>query len=101
MAKKSSIAKNKKQKKLYKRYKKRREELKKAILDPEISGEEQQQLIAEMNKMPRNSSKARQALICSITGRRRGVNRRTGLSRHVLKRLALEGKIPGVKKASW
>ncbi len=38
---------------------------------------------------------------CQITGRKRGVYRKFGISRIVLRELALQGMIPGMRKASW
>ena len=38
---------------------------------------------------------------CQITGRPRGYMRKFGLSRVTFRELALNGKIPGVRKASW
>jgi small subunit ribosomal protein S14 len=38
---------------------------------------------------------------CSICGRPRGYLRKFGLCRICFRNLALEGKIPGVRKASW
>ena len=38
---------------------------------------------------------------CSICGRPRSVYREFGLCRVCFRQLASEGKLPGVKKASW
>ncbi|MCK4352896.1 type Z 30S ribosomal protein S14 [candidate division WOR-3 bacterium] len=38
---------------------------------------------------------------CKICGRSRGVYKKFGLCRICFRTLALQGKIPGVKKASW
>ncbi len=38
---------------------------------------------------------------CRICGRPRGYIRKFGVCRICFRELALEGKIPGVKKASW
>ncbi|MBU2018974.1 MAG: 30S ribosomal protein S14, partial [Bacteroidetes bacterium] len=38
---------------------------------------------------------------CGLTGRPRGYMRQFGLSRVTFREMALMGKIPGVKKASW
>jgi small subunit ribosomal protein S14 len=54
-----------------------------------------------LQKLPRNSSPTRLHNRCSITGRPRGYMRRFGLSRIAFRELALEGKVPGVTKASW
>ncbi len=54
-----------------------------------------------LQKLPRNSSPIRVKNRCSISGRSRGYMRPFGLSRIEFRNLAREGKIPGVKKASW
>lgn len=56
---------------------------------------------AGLQALPRNSAPGRLKSRCSITGRSRGYMRAFGLSRIQFRELALEGKIPGVKKASW
>jgi len=54
-----------------------------------------------LQKLPRNSSPVRIKNRCAVTGRGRGYMRDFGLSRIQFRELAREGKIPGVKKASW
>ena len=54
-----------------------------------------------LQKLPRNSMPTRLRNRCVLTGRGRGVYRKYGLCRNKLRELALEGKIPGVRKASW
>lgn len=54
-----------------------------------------------LQKLPRNSSPVRLHNRCSITGRPRGFYRKFGLCRNQFRLLALEGKIPGIRKASW
>ncbi|MDW3650209.1 MAG: 30S ribosomal protein S14 [Bacteroidia bacterium] len=51
--------------------------------------------------LPRNSSPVRLHNRCKLTGRPRGYIRRFGISRIKFRELALQGKIPGVKKTSW
>ena len=55
--------------------------------------------IAKSKKTPKYST--RQVRRCEITGRARGVYRKFRISRIMLRELALEGKIPGMRKASW
>ena len=55
----------------------------------------------ELDKLPRNSSKVRVRNRCKLTGRPRGYVRDLGISRIVLRDMALYGKIPGMTKASW
>lgn len=54
-----------------------------------------------LDEMPRNSSKVRLKNRCQITGRPKGYVRYFGLSRIMVRDMALNGKIPGLKKASW
>ncbi len=54
-----------------------------------------------LDEMPRNSSKVRLKNRCAMTGRPRGFVRHFGISRIALRDMALNGMIPGVKKASW
>jgi small subunit ribosomal protein S14 len=55
----------------------------------------------ELDKLPRNSNKIRLHNRCGLTGRPKGFMRKFGLSRVAFRRMALQGKIPGVTKASW
>ncbi len=89
MAKQSVIARNRKRQRLVEKYAQRRAELK-ARGDWE-----------GLQRLPRNSSPVRVRSRCMVTGRGRGVLRKFGLCRNVFRQLALEGKIPGVRKASW
>jgi len=54
-----------------------------------------------IQKLPANSSKVRVHNRCGLTGRPRGYMRQFGISRVTFREMALSGKIPGVKKASW
>lgn len=54
-----------------------------------------------LDKLPRNSSKKRMHNRCRLTGRPKGYMRKFGICRVVFRKMALEGKIPGVTKASW
>jgi small subunit ribosomal protein S14 len=89
MAKKSSIIRDEKRKKMIKQYAAKRAELK-ALGD--LDG---------LAKLPRNSSPTRYKNRCSETGRPRGYMRTFGLSRLSFREHAVKGEIPGVTKASW
>ncbi len=89
MARVSVIARNEKRKRLAEKYAARREELK-AKGDYEA-----------LQKLPRNSSPTRIQNRCIVTGRARGVYKKYGLCRNVFRQMALEGKLPGIKKSSW
>lgn len=54
-----------------------------------------------LDKLPKNSSPVRQHNRDKLTGRPRGYMRQFGISRVSFREMALAGKIPGVKKASW
>ena len=54
-----------------------------------------------LQKLPKNSSAVRLHNRCQLTGRPRGYMRQFGISRVQFRKMALSGKIPGVKKASW
>ncbi|MHC4416046.1 MAG: type Z 30S ribosomal protein S14 [Planctomycetota bacterium] len=56
-------------------------------------------VFANMNKEPKYRTRKRNR--CQLTGRSRGVYRKFGVSRIVLRELALRGMIPGMRKASW
>ena len=53
----------------------------------------------KMKRKPKCSSRAE--VRCEITGRKRGVYRKFRICRHMLRELALQGMIPGMRKASW
>jgi len=56
---------------------------------------------AALQKLPRDASPTRIRSLCALTGRSRAVYRKFKLSRIKLRELALEGKVPGMRKASW
>ena len=89
MAKKSWMARQKKRERLVAKYAARRREMKEA---GDYEG---------LQKLPRNASPVRLRNRCPITGRSRGYIRMFGISRIVFRDMAREGKIPGVRKASW
>jgi small subunit ribosomal protein S14 len=56
---------------------------------------------AGLDLLPKNASPVRLKNRCQLTGRPRGYMRHFGLSRNMFRDMALNGKIPGVTKASW
>lgn len=56
---------------------------------------------AALDQLPKNASPVRLKNRCQLTGRPRGYMRYFGMSRVMFREMALNGKIPGVKKASW
>ncbi|GBD87157.1 alternate 30S ribosomal protein S14 [bacterium BMS3Abin03] len=89
MARKSLIARDEKRRRLNEKYKKLRAELK-ANGDYEA-----------LQRLPKNSSPVRLKNRCMFTGRSRSYYRKFGISRLVLREMALKGEIPGLKKSSW
>lgn len=55
----------------------------------------------ELDKMPRNSNSIRLHNRCQLTGRPKGYMRKFGLCRVKFREMALNGKLPGITKASW
>ena len=54
-----------------------------------------------LQKLPKNASPVRLHNRCSLTGRPKGYMRQFGVSRINFREMALQGLIPGIKKASW
>jgi len=54
-----------------------------------------------LDKLPRSSSKVRLRNRCKLTGRPKGYMRKFGISRVTFREMATDGKIPGIRKASW
>lgn len=100
MAKKSMIEREIKRRKLVSKYQNKRAELKKKIRITNNFAE-QIELQKKLQLLPRNSCCTRLRNRCWLTGRSRGYYRHFGLSRHVLREMAHECLLPGVKKSSW
>jgi small subunit ribosomal protein S14 len=77
------------------------DQLRKLRIDPEANIDQILELEKQMHKLPRNSSPVRVRNRCIITGKPRGYYRKFGLSRNMLRKLAMNGQIPGVVKSSW
>ena len=101
MAKLSAINKNNKRIKLANKFYTKRKNLKKVIMNKNLSLEERFKAQQKLSKMPRNSALNRVMNRCQITGRPHGVYRKLKISRIALRQLGLEGKIPGMVKSSW
>jgi small subunit ribosomal protein S14 len=89
MATKAWVAKQKRREALVTRFAEIRRQLKK------------EKNYAAIAKLPRDSSPTRSHNRCQLTGRSKGTLRKFKISRIMLRELALAGKIPGMKKASW
>lgn len=90
-----------KRRRLVAKYEKKRLALKQILKDKTISAELRKQTQEALEKLPRNSSPVRLHNRCIVTGRPRAVSRFFGLSRIKLREMALQGRLPGVSKASW
>ena len=101
MAKLSSVNKNNKRIKLSNKFYKKRQKLKKIIMDKKKPLEERFKAQQKLSKLPRNSAKNRIMNRCQITGRPHGVYRKLKISRIALRDMASSGKIPGITKSSW
>lgn len=89
MAKKSIIARERKRERLVAKYADLRAKLK------------EEGNFDALDKLPRNSAKTRLHNRCQLTGRPKGYMRRFGINRVTFRLMALDGKLPGVTKASW
>lgn len=89
MAKKSKIAKDRKQREAVARFAEKRKALK------ELGD------YAALSALPKDASPTSLNNRCALTGRPRGYMRKFGMSRIAFRELAHKGQIPGVKKASW
>jgi small subunit ribosomal protein S14 len=101
MAKTSKLAKNEQRRELVARHATKRAQLKAVIRNPKSTEEERAAAYASLRKMPRDSSAVRIRNRCAMSGRPRAFLRHFGLSRIALRDMALNGLIPGVRKASW
>ena|SRR5579872_638180 len=101
MAKKSSIARQKKRERLVQLNWDKRQALKKMVIDPNKSEEERFEAQMALSKMRRDTCPVRLRNRCQLTGRSRGFLKKFKLSRLCFRELANSGYIPGIVKASW
>jgi small subunit ribosomal protein S14 len=101
MAKKSSIEKNNRRRRMTKKFAGRRSRLKEIVADKSKPVEERFAATLKLAEMPRNGSATRIRNRCEITGRPRGYYRKHKLSRIALRDLGSKGLIPGLVKSSW
>lgn len=74
----------------------------KSIIENRSLGEQERFRAAiKLSGLPRNSSKTRLRNRCVLTGRARAVYRFCKFSRIELRRLAGQGRLPGITKSSW
>jgi small subunit ribosomal protein S14 len=101
MAKKSSIEKNNRRRKMAKKYLGRRTRLKEITHDKTRPMEERFAAVLKLAQLPRNSSRTRVRNRCEVTGRPRAYYRKLRMSRIALRELGSKGVIPGLVKSSW
>ncbi len=101
MAKTSSIEKNKRRRKMAKKFASRRSKLKAIAHDKTLPMEERFAATLKLAELPRNSSATRIRNRCELTGRPRAYYRKHKLSRIALRELGSKGLIPGLVKSSW
>lgn len=100
MANQAMIQRELKRQRLVMKYAQKRAKLKSEIKQAS-SLKEKLDLHRKLQQLPKNSSPVRLHNRCLVTGRPKGYFRDFGLSRHVLREMAHEGLLPGVRKASW
>ena len=101
MAKKSSIERNNKRRKMSAQFSGRRARLKEIASDRSLPAEERFEARLKLAQLPRNSSPTRIRNRCDVTGRPRAYYRKLKMSRISLRDLASQGQIPGMVKSSW
>ena len=101
MAKKSSIEKNNRRRRMTKQYAGRRERLKEIAKDKTVAMEERFAATLKLAELPRHSSRTRIRNRCEMTGRPRAYYRKLKMSRIALRELGGKGLVPGLVKSSW
>jgi small subunit ribosomal protein S14 len=101
MAKKSSVEKNERRRRLAKKYAGKRARLKTTAQNQSLAMEERFAAQLKLAQLPRNSAPTRIRNRCEMTGRPRAYYRKLKMSRLALRDLANRGLIPGMVKSSW
>jgi small subunit ribosomal protein S14 len=101
MAKKSSVEKNNRRRRLAKKFSGKRQRLKAIVQNRTVSMEERFAAQLKLSQLPRNSAAERIRNRCELTGRPRAYYRKVRMSRLALRELANKGLIPGMVKSSW
>lgn len=95
------VARERKRERLVEKYARKREALKRTINDMSVGHDERMAAVATLAELPRNSSRTRLRNRCEQTGRPHGYYRKFGLARNRLRQAAMNGEVPGLRKASW
>ena len=101
MAKKSSIEKNNRRRKLAKKYSAKRQRLRTIARDRGKPLEERFEAAVKLATLPRNGAAVRIRNRCEVTGRARAYYRKLKMSRIALREQGAKGMIPGLVKSSW
>ena len=101
MAKTSMVNRDLKRAKLAKQHGAKRDALKAIISSATASYDDKAEAVLKLQKLPRDSSPSRQRNRCELSGRSRGVYRKFGLGRNMLRKATMNGDVPGLRKASW
>lgn len=101
MAKKSSVEKNERRRRMAKSAAAKRAKLKAIVMDKKVTIEERFAATLKLAEMPRNSAKERIRNRCEVSGRPRAVYRKLKMSRLALREYGAKGLIPGLVKSSW
>ena len=101
MAKKSSVERNNKRKRLVAKYASKRAALLQVASDTSLSNEDRFKARLKLAELRRNSAPTRVRNRCGVTGRPRGYYRKLNMSRISVRDLASKGLIPGMVKSSW
>lgn len=101
MAKTSIIAREHKRDLIVKKYLEKRKRLKAIVKNPGSTPEERIAAQESLCALPRDANPIRKRNRCKLTGRPRGVYRKFGLSRNMLRLYAMRGDVPGLVKSSW
>jgi small subunit ribosomal protein S14 len=101
MAKVSLVEREKKRRRLEKKYHAKHDALKEAAQAAYVEGKIPRDVQYKLQSIPRNASPTRFKRRCNVCGRARSVYRRFGLCRLCLRKFTMLGFIPGLKKSSW
>ncbi|MBK2125984.1 30S ribosomal protein S14 [Fangia hongkongensis] len=101
MAKVGMIQRELKRQKLVAKHAEKRAQLKAIIVSPNATEDEKWDAQIQLQKLPVNSSRSRLQKRCRVTGRPHAVYKKFGLCRNKLREHAMQGDVPGLKKASW
>ena len=101
MARSAAVQKNNRRKKVSAKFGRLRAELRAKAIDQKLTEEERVAARKKLQAMPKDTAPERVRTRCELSGRPRGNYKKFGLSRLAFRQLALDGKLPGVTKASW